>query len=211
MAYLIDVEQLLDLFMTQPTVEDKKGALELGLVKGLVEFKYIGFLYLAWKSAIQDVNISVLLGDTITLVGATGAGKTSLMKLLLRYYNVTSGSIKINGYNVRDVTQGSLRNVLSIVMQDPILFNISIIENLRYIKLLASDEEIYNVCRAAAIHDKIMSFPKSYYTKVGEQGVKLSGGEVQRLAIVRVFLKDPPILVLDEVTSSIDTETESEI
>lgn len=211
MAHLIDAEQLLDLLTTQPTVKDKEDALELGLVKGLVEFEHVGFSYVAGKSTIQDVNISASPGDTIALVGATGAGKTSLMKLLLRYYDVTSGSIKIDGYDVRDVTQGSLRNVLGVVTQDPVLFNTSIIENLRYAKLSASDEEIYDVCRAAAIHDKIMSFPKSYHTKVGEQGVKLSGGEVQRLAIARVFLKDSPILVLDEATSSIDTETESEI
>jgi ABC-type transport system involved in Fe-S cluster assembly fused permease/ATPase subunit len=211
MANLIDAEKLLDLLTTQPTVEDKEGALELGHIKGLVEFEHVGFSYLARKSAIQDVNISASPGDTIALVGATGAGKTSLMKLLLRYYDVTSGSIKIDGYDVRDITQGSLRNFLGVVTQDPVLFNTSIIENLRYAKLSASDEEIYDACRAAAIHDKIMSFPKGYHTKVGEQGVKLSGGEVQRLAIARVFLKDPPILVLDEATSSIDTETESEI
>lgn len=211
MAQLIDAEQLLDLFTTQPTVADKDGALELGRIKGLVEFEHVGFSYLAQKTAIQDINISALPGETIALVGVTGAGKTSLMKLLLRYYDVTSGSIKIDGYDVRDVTQGSLRNIIGVVTQDPILFNASIIENLCYAKLSASDEEIYDACRAAAIHDKIMSFPKSYHTKVGERGVKLSGGEVQRLAIARVFLKDSPILILDEATSSVDTETESEI
>ncbi|KAJ6022449.1 uncharacterized protein N7446_012801 [Penicillium canescens] len=208
---LIDAERLLDLLTTEPAVADKEDALDLGPVKGHVEFEKVGFAYSADRIAIQNINISAPPGETIALVGTTGAGKSTLIKLLLRYYDVTSGRIKIDGHDVRDVTQGSLRNVLGVVSQDPILFNASIMENLRYAKVSASDEEVYEACRSAAIHDKILSFPKGYNTKVGERGVKLSGGEVQRLAIARVFLKDPPILVLDEATSSVDTETESQI
>ncbi|KAJ5104897.1 hypothetical protein NUU61_002244 [Penicillium alfredii] len=210
-SQLIDAERLLDLLTTQPTVTDKEDALDLGPAEGRVDFERVGFSYATRKTVVHDVNISASPGESIALVGATGAGKTSLMKLLLRYYDVTSGSIKIDGHDVRDITQSSLRDVLGVVPQDPVLFNASIMENLRYAKLSASDEEIFEACRAAAIHDKILSFAKGYQTKVGEQGVKLSGGEVQRLAIARVFLKDPPILVLDEATSAVDTETESEI
>ena len=208
---LIDAEQLLDLLTTKPTVADKENALSLGHVEGRVEFEHVEFCYDTKRIAIRDVNIYAAPGETIALVGATGAGKSSLMKLLLRFFDVTSGSIKIDGHDVRDVTQGSLRDALGVVPQDALLFNTSIIENLRYAKLSASDEEIYEACRAAAIHDKILTFTDGYNTKVGEQGVKLSGGEIQRLAIARVFLKNPPILILDEATSAVDTETESEI
>ncbi|EAW06580.1 ABC transporter ATP-binding protein [Aspergillus clavatus NRRL 1] len=210
-SQLVDAERLLDLLLTKPTVTDKEGASDLGSVEGRVEFDHVGFSYNGRKATIQDISLSAAPGETIALVGATGAGKTSITKLLLRYYDVDSGSIRIDGRDIRDVTQGSLRDVIGVVPQDPLLFNASIMENLRYAKPSASDEEIYNACRAAAIHDKILTFAKGYHTKVGEQGVKLSGGEVQRLAIARVFLKDPPILVLDEATSAVDTETESEI
>ncbi|GFF28966.1 heavy metal tolerance protein [Aspergillus lentulus] len=200
---------LLDLLTTKPTVTDKPGAFDLGLVQGYVEFENVFFSYNNGKPALCGINISAAPGDTIALVGTTGAGKSSLVKLLLRYYDVTSGCIKIDGHDIRDVTQSSLRDALGIVSQNPVLFSASIMENLRYAKLDASDEEIYRACRAAAIHDRIFSFPKGYQTQVGEQGVKLSRGEVQRLAIARAFLKDPSILVLDEATSAVDTEAEA--
>ncbi|GFF70404.1 heavy metal tolerance protein [Aspergillus lentulus] len=206
---LIDAERLLDLLTTKPTVTDKPGAFDLGLVQGYVEFENVFFSYNNGKPALCGINISAAPGDTIALVGTTGAGKSSLVKLLLRYYDVTSGCIKIDGHDIRDVTQSSLRDALGIVSQNPVLFSASIMENLRYAKLDASDEEIYRACRAAAIHDRIFSFPKGYQTQVGEQGVKLSRGEVQRLAIARAFLKDPSILVLDEATSAVDTEAEA--
>lgn len=208
---LVDAEQLLDLLTTEPTVADKEGALVLSNVEGRVEFADVAFSYDTKKFAVHDINITAKAGETIAFVGATGAGKSSLMKLLMRYFDVTSGSIKIDGHDLRDVTQGSLRDALGVVSQDPLLFNASIMDNLQYAKLSASDDEIFQACRAAAIHDKILSFTDGYSTKVGEQGVKLSGGEIQRLAIARSFLKDPPILILDEATSAVDTETESEI
>ncbi|PGH31870.1 hypothetical protein GX50_05368 [[Emmonsia] crescens] len=211
MSDLLDAERLLDLFTTEPTVADKEGAPDLGPVEGSVEFEHVNFTYDSKRIAIQDVNISAAPGETIALVGTTGAGKSSLMKLLLRFYDVTSGSIKIDGHDIRDITQGSLRDAIGVVPQDPLLFNTSIMENLRYARLSASDEEIYDACRAAAIHDNIITFTEGYNTRVGEQGVKLSGGELQRLAIARVFLKDPPILIFDEATSAVDTATESAI
>ncbi|KAK2616178.1 hypothetical protein QQS21_000810 [Conoideocrella luteorostrata] len=211
MRDLIDAERLLDLLSTEPTIKDKEDAIDLVNIEGRVEFQDVGFTYDQKREAIHNVNISAEPGETIAFVGATGAGKSTLAKLLMRYYDVTSGSIRVDGHDIRDVTQGSLRDVLGVVPQDPLLFNASILENLRYAKLSASDEEIYDACRGAAIHDKIAAFPEGYHTKVGEQGIKLSGGEVQRLAIARVFLKNPPILLFDEATSAVDTETEAVI
>ncbi|KJZ76838.1 hypothetical protein HIM_03715 [Hirsutella minnesotensis 3608] len=211
MADLIDAERLLDLLLSKPSINDKEGAPSFGQVEGRVEYEHVNFAYDSRRTALHDININVAPGETVALVGSTGSGKSSLIKLLLRYYDVTSGSIKIDGKDIRDVTQGSLRDTLGVVPQDPLLFNASVMENLRYAKLSASDEEIYEACRAAAIHDKIMSFPDGYETGVGENGVRLSGGEIQRLAIARVFLKNPPILILDEATSAVDTETETQI
>jgi ABC-type multidrug transport system fused ATPase/permease subunit len=202
---------LLDLLATEPTVTDKPGAFDLGSVQGYLEFDKVSFSYDDREPAVCDIDISAAPGDVIALVGTTGAGKSTLVKLLLRYYDVMSGCIKIDGHDIRDITQSSLRHALGIVSQSPILFNASIMENLRYAKLDATEEEIHEACRAAAIHDRISSFPEGYLTKVGEQGVKLSGGEVQRLAIARAFLKNPSVLILDEATSAVDVETEAKI
>ncbi|CAH0036281.1 unnamed protein product [Clonostachys rhizophaga] len=209
MSDLVDAERLLDLLSTEPTVVDRPGATELGKVAGHVTFDSVGFSYDTKRPVLHDVNIDAKPGQTIAFVGATGAGKSSLTKLLLRYYDVTSGSIKIDGRDIRDVTQGSLRDTIGVVPQDPLLFNASIMENIRYARLSATDEEVHAACRAASIHDKILTFTKGYRTPVGENGVKLSGGEVQRVAIARAFLKGPPILILDEATSAVDTETEA--
>ncbi|RDA90486.1 hypothetical protein CP533_3021 [Ophiocordyceps camponoti-saundersi (nom. inval.)] len=211
MSDLIDAERLLDLLLAKPDVTDKDGAQALGQVEGRVEFDHVEFAYDARRQALRDINFAVRPGETVALVGSTGSGKSSIVKLLMRYYDVNSGSIRIDGKDIRDVTQGSLRNALGVVPQTPLLFNASIMENLRYAKLSASDEEVFDACRAAAIHDKILAFPDGYETNVGESGVRLSGGEVQRLAIARAFLKNPPILILDEATSAVDTETEAEI
>ncbi|PFH55527.1 hypothetical protein XA68_18112 [Ophiocordyceps unilateralis] len=211
MSDLIDAERLLDLLLAKPEVTDKEGAPALGQVEGHVEFDHVEFAYDARRKALRDIAFSVKPGETVALVGSTGSGKSSIVKLLMRYYDVTSGSIRIDGKDVRDVTQGSLRDTLGVVPQTPLLFNATIMENLRYAKLSASDEEVFEACRAAAIHDKILAFPDGYETNVGESGVRLSGGEVQRLAIARAFLKNPPILILDEATSAVDTETEAEI
>ncbi|GKU06774.1 heavy metal tolerance protein [Fusarium langsethiae] len=211
MSDLVDAERLLYLLQTKPSITDKEGAKELEKVQGRVAFNNVSFSYDPRKPTIQDLSLSVEQGQTVALVGETGAGKSSIMKLLLRFYDINQGSITIDGHDIRDITLSSLRNALGVVPQDPLLFNASVLENMRYARPSATDEEIYDACRAAAIHDKILSFVDGYSTEVGEQGVKLSGGEIQRLAIARVFLKNPPILILDEATSAIDTNTESSI
>lgn len=208
---LIDAERLLDLLKTKPTVTDRDTAKELGPVKGHVSFDHVYFSYDSRKSILEDVDFSALPGETIALVGETGAGKSTIIKLLFRFYDISSGQIKIDGQEIRDITLSSLRDTVGLVPQDPLLFNASIMENLRYARLSATDSEIEAACHAAAIHKKILTFPDGYDTIVGENGVKLSGGEIQRLAIARVFLRDPPILILDEATSAVDTATESEI
>lgn len=211
MSDLVAAERLLVLFQTKPNVADKEGAHDLGPVKGHVEFKNVNFSYDPRQTTIKELSISAKPGDTIALVGTTGAGKSTILKLLLRFYDVSSGQIEIDDHDIRDVTLSSLREVLGVVPQDPLLFNASVMENLRYARPSATDKEIFEACRAAAIHDKILTFADRYDSQVGEQGVKLSRGELQRIAIARVFLKDPPIFILDEATSAVDTNTESEI
>ncbi|KAJ3957926.1 hypothetical protein N0V92_005513 [Colletotrichum tropicale] len=208
---LVDAERLLNLLQTKSTIVESENATELRDVKGHVEFENVSFSYDPRRPTIQDLNISAAPGHTIALVGETGAGKSSIMKLLLRFYDVTSGRITIDDHDIRDITLSSLRDALGVVPQDPLLFNATVMENLRYARPMTTDEEIFDACRAAAIHDRILSFADGYQSRVGEQGVKLSGGEIQRLAIARVFLKDPPILILDEATSAVDTKTESSI
>ncbi|CAG7960305.1 unnamed protein product [Penicillium olsonii] len=207
---LIDAEHLLELLQTQPTVTDKETAQPSVIEKGEVKFQDVHFAYPSRSNTVEGVSITARPGQTVALVGETGAGKSSIMKLL-RFYDINSGSIKIDGQDIRDVTLKSLRETIGVVPQDPLLFNASILENLRYANHSASDEEIYEACKLAAIHSKILCFPKQYDTSVGEQGVKLSGGELQRLAIARVILKNPPIVILDEATSAVDTNTETAI
>ncbi|KAL3298199.1 ABC transporter [Colletotrichum asianum] len=182
---LVDAERLLNLLRTKSTIVESENARELRDVKGHVEFEDVGFSYDPRRSTIQDLNISAAPGHTIALVGETGAGKSSIMKLLLRFYDVTSGRITIDGHDIRDITLSSLRDAFGVVPQDPLLFNATVMENLRYARPMATDEEIFDACRAAAIHDRILSFADGYQSRVGEQGVKLSGGEIQRLAIAR--------------------------
>ncbi|KAI9692673.1 MAG: hypothetical protein M1820_009467 [Bogoriella megaspora] len=211
MSDLIDAERLLDLLKTKASIVDRDTAKDIGPIQGHVSFEHVYFSYDSQKANLEDIHFSASPGEHIALVGMTGAGKSSITKLLYRLYDVDAGQIKIDGHDIRDITLSSLRAALGIVPQDPLLFNTTIMENMRYARLSATDEEIEDACRAAAIHSKILSFPRGYQTIVGENGVKLSGGEVQRLAIARVFLKNPSILVLDEATSAVDTVTEAEI
>ncbi|KAK1962271.1 ABC transporter [Colletotrichum sublineola] len=211
MKDLVDAERLLSLLQTKSTIVDKEDATVLRDAKGCVAFEDVNFSYDPRRPTIHNLNISAAPGQTVALVGETGAGKSSIMKLLLRFYDVTSGRITVDGHDLRDITLSSLREVIGVVPQDPLLFNASVMENLRYARPSATDEEVFDACRAAAIHEGILTFADGYQTKVGEQGVKLSGGEVQRLAIARVFLKNPPILILDEATSAVDTKTEASI
>ncbi|KAI0448801.1 hypothetical protein F5B21DRAFT_518662 [Xylaria acuta] len=208
---LVQVERLLEVMLTKPTVVDKPGARPLRLKGGKVEFRNVSFSYDKKKDILKGVKLSAPPGTTVAFVGATGAGKSTIFKVLDRFYDVTGGSILIDGQDIRDVTLSSLRRCIGIVPQSPILFDDTVINNVRYARLDASDEEVYAACKAAAIHDQIMGFTEGYKTRVGERGVKLSGGELQRVAIARAILKDPEIVLLDEATSAVDTDTEQKI
>ena len=211
MLDLIDAERLLVLFQTKPTITDKEDAKPLKVREGKVAFRHVHFAYDPRKPTLEDINAEARNGQTVALVGETGGGKSTMLKLLYRFYDVSQGSIEIDGQDLRDVSLESLRNALGVVPQDPALFNTTIMENLRYARMDATDEDIYDACRAAAVHDKILTFPDKYQSTVGERGVKLSGGELQRVAIARVLLKNPAIVLLDEATSSVDTDTEASI
>jgi ABC-type multidrug transport system fused ATPase/permease subunit len=206
---LIDAERLLQLLKTNPTVIDSQIPVDLTVKSCKVEFKDVGFSYDERKDVLRNINFVAESGKTVAFVGETGGGKSTMLKLLFRFYDVTKGSITIDGQDLRSVTISSLREALGAVPQDPSLFNQSILENVRYARLDATDEEIYEVCKAAAVHDKIMTFPDKYRSKVGERGVKLSGGELQRISIARVLLKNPKIVMLDEATSAVDSSTEA--
>ncbi|KAL8751046.1 MAG: hypothetical protein Q9184_006201, partial [Pyrenodesmia sp. 2 TL-2023] len=206
---LVDAEQLLQLLQHERKIKD--GSQKLLLKGGAVEFKDVHFSYDGSKQVVKALNFTAKSGQKIALVGETGGGKSTLLKLLFRFYDVTAGSVSIDGQDVRDVTLESLRDHIGVVPQNPSMFNDTVMNNVRYSKLDATDEEVMDACKAAAVHDKILSFTDGYASKVGEKGVKLSGGELQRLAIARAILKDPNIILLDEATSSVDTETESRI
>ncbi|OAL43478.1 heavy metal tolerance protein [Pyrenochaeta sp. DS3sAY3a] len=207
----VDAERLLQLLQTKPSVVDVADARPLKTLDGNIRFDQVSFLYEPGRYALHDVSFTASPGQTIALVGETGAGKSSILKLLIRLYDVSSGRISISNQNIRDVTLDSLRDAVSVVPQAPMFFNASIMENVRYARSTATDAEVNEACRAAAIHDTIMRYPDGYGTQVGERGVKLSGGEAQRLAIARALLKDAPIVLLDEATSSVDTITEAKI
>ena len=158
--------------------------------------------------ALNDVSFSVQKGEFIAIIGPSGSGKSTLIKLLSRYYDVQGGQICIDGQDIREVTQESLRKNIALIPQDPSLFNRTIMENIRYGNLQAGDEEVFEAARKAYIHDYILTLPQGYQSKVGERGVMLSGGERQRIAIARAILKNAPVLVLDEATSALDSESE---
>ena len=209
MKDLVDSEELLRLLQTQPSVQD--GPNEFLFQSGLVEIDRVTFSYKGGNEIIKDLSFHARPGQTIALVGETGAGKSTILKLLFRFYDVTSGSISIDGQDIRDVTLASVREHIGVVPQDPTLFNDTIMANVRYAKLDATDDEVMEACKTAAIHEKITSFKNGYATNVGERGVKLSGGELQRVAIARAILKNSKIILLDEATSSVDSETEAKI
>ncbi|KAI1505229.1 hypothetical protein F5X99DRAFT_416029 [Biscogniauxia marginata] len=209
----IAVERLIDLMLTKPTVVDKENArpLEIKAGGGTVEFRNVRFSYDKNKEILKGLNLIIPAGCTVAFVGETGVGKSTVLRLLNRQYDVTSGSILIDGQDIRDVTQSSLRNCTGIVPQNPFVFDDTIAKNVEYGRLGASMDEIKDACEKAAIHDKIMSFTDKYETRVGERGVKISGGELQRIAIARSILKQPNIVLLDEATSAVDTITERKI
>ncbi|KAK2610812.1 hypothetical protein N8I77_004213 [Diaporthe amygdali] len=208
---LLQAERLLDIMQTKSSVVNKPNAPPFQFSAGAVDFKGVKFSYDNKKQVLKNVNFSVDPGQTIAFVGQTGAGKSTILKLLDRFYDVTEGAIEIDGQDVREVDLHSLRANIGVVPQNPSLFNDTVMNNIRYARLEATDEEVFEACRAAAIHDQILGFAEGYSTRVGERGMKLSGGELQRVAIARAILKQPKIVLLDEATSAIDTETEFQI
>ena len=208
---LINAERMLELFKEQPLVTDSPSAQPLEECTGSVTFSHITFSYDHRRDALADLTFHCPAGTTTALVGESGGGKSTVMRLLYRYYNPISGTISIDSRNVDDLTIDSLRKHIGVVPQDCNMFNESIMYNLRYANQNATDEEIFNACRAASIHDRILAFPDGYATKVGERGVRLSGGERQRVAIARTILKNPRITLLDEATAALDTDTEEKI
>ncbi|ROW16195.1 hypothetical protein VPNG_01761 [Cytospora leucostoma] len=205
---LLQAERLLDIMQTKSSVVNKPNAPPFQFKAGSVKFKDVRFSYDNKKQVLQNIDFSVAPGTTIAFVGQTGAGKSTILKLLDRFYDVTEGCIEIDGQDIREVDLHSLRANIGVVPQNPSLFNDTIMNNIRYARLEATDEEVFEACRAAAMHDQILGFSDGYSTRVGERGMKLSGGELQRVAIARAILKQPKIVLLDEATSAIDTETE---
>jgi ATP-binding cassette subfamily B protein len=202
-------ERIFEVLDTRPEVHDSSTAVSLPPLKGHIKFHNVSFAYESGETVLRNINLEIKPGQKIGLVGPSGAGKTTLAKLILRFYDPTEGKITIDGYDLREVKQESLRRQIGIVLQEPFLFKGSIAENIAYGNPRAPPEKIIEAAKAANIHDFILSLPEAYDTDVGERGHRLSGGEKQRVSIARALLRDPRILILDEATSSVDTATES--
>jgi ATP-binding cassette subfamily B protein len=208
---LIDMEAMFGLLDTEAEIADKPGAPALAVSAGEVRFENIDFGYDPERQILHDVSFTIPAGDTVAVVGESGAGKSTLSRILYRFYDIQAGRVIIDGQDIRAVTQASVRAAIGIVPQDTVLFNDTIGYNIGYGRAGATQAEIEAAARQAQIHDFIVSLPQGYETVVGERGLKLSGGEKQRVAIARTILKDPPILILDEATSALDSRTESAI
>jgi ATP-binding cassette subfamily B protein len=205
---LSNIERMFDLLDTPCEILDRSGAKQLKVSKAEINFEQVSFYYDSSRSILRNINFRIKAGETTAIVGATGVGKSTLARLLLRFYDVTDGRITVDGQDIRNVTQDSLRRAIGIVPQDTVLFNDTIYYNIAYGRPEASREDVLAAAKAAHIHDFIDSLPLAYDTLVGERGLKLSGGEKQRVAIARTLLKNPVILVLDEATSALDNNTE---
>lgn len=205
---LIDMGEMFGLLEQVPEVQDAPDAKPLHIREGKVEFNHVDFGYDPERQILHDLSLTIDAGKTLAVVGPSGSGKSTLARLLYRFYDPQSGAILIDGQNIRDVTQTSLRQAIGIVPQDTVLFNDTIEYNIGYGRPSASKDEIIEAAKSAQIHDFIMSLPQAYQTMVGERGLKLSGGEKQRVGIARTLLKNPSILILDEATSALDSETE---
>ncbi|TXR46694.1 ABCB family ABC transporter ATP-binding protein/permease [Phyllobacterium endophyticum] len=208
---LTDIEQMFDLLDVEREVMDRPGAKPLVIEKGAVRFENVEFAYDPKRPILKGVSFEVPAGKTVAIVGPSGAGKSTLSRLLFRFYDIQSGSITIDGQDIRDVTQDSLRSSIGMVPQDTVLFNDTIAYNIRYGRISATEAEMRNAAELAQIGPFIETLPEGYEAMVGERGLKLSGGEKQRVAIARTLLKAPPILILDEATSALDSATEHEI
>ena len=202
-------ERFVEIMNIAPDIKDKEDAKSLDRVQGEIQFEDVSFHYSENKeNVLSHVNLDVKPGEYVALVGSSGAGKTTLCSLIPRFYDVTGGAVRLDGIDIRDVKLKDLRRQIGIVQQDVYLFAGTILENIRYGKPEATDEEVVNAAMAANAHEFIMSLPEGYNTDIGQRGVKLSGGQKQRLSIARVFLKNPPVLIFDEATSALDNESE---
>jgi ATP-binding cassette, subfamily B, heavy metal transporter len=208
---LIDIENMFAILARKPEIEDRAGAKPLDVRRGAIRFENVSFSYEPARQILKGLSFEVPAGRTVAVVGPSGAGKSTISRLLFRFYEVTGGRIEIDGQDIRDVTQLSLRSAIGMVPQDTVLFNDTIRYNIRYGRWEASDAEVEEAACLAQIDGFIRMAPKGYETEVGERGLKLSGGEKQRVAIARTILKAPPILLLDEATSALDSHTEKEI
>jgi len=208
---LVDMSEMFGLLEQLPEVRDRPNAQALQVLGGSIELFDVHFSYDPERAILKGISLKVEPGQTLAIVGPSGSGKSTIGRLLFRFYDVTKGTFLVDGQDVRDVTQLSLHQAIGVVPQDTVLFNDTIYYNIAYGQANATLAEIKQAAKAAQIHDFIQSLPKGYNTTVGERGLKLSGGEKQRVGIARTLLKDPPILLLDEATSALDTETEHEI
>jgi ATP-binding cassette subfamily B protein len=208
---LVDMREMFTLLDQPPEVLDKKGASALKVGDADLRFEDIHFAYDPERQILKGIDITVPGGKTLAIVGPSGSGKSTISRLLFRFYDVGQGAIRIDGQDVRDISQETLRAAIGVVPQDTVLFNDTIKYNIAYGRDGASEDEIIEAAKAAQIHDFITALPEGYGTMVGERGLKLSGGEKQRVAIARTILKNPPILILDEATSALDSGTEREI
>lgn len=204
-------KRLQEELMREPSIQDAQDAIEAPEFKGYIDYHQVSFGYEEGKDVLEDINLSIKPGETIAFVGPSGVGKTTLVNLLPRFYEVSAGSITIDGYDIREVTMESLRKQIGVVQQDVFLFNGTVRDNVLYGRLDASDEEVEAAIDAAQLREVVEDLPQGLDTEIGERGVRLSGGQKQRLSIARIFLKNPAILILDEATSALDTETEQYI
>ncbi len=208
---IINMDDMFKLLDIPLEIQDKEDAEDISVSSGIVAFENVGFAYNPDREILKDISFTIDGGKTLAIVGESGAGKSTISRLLFRFYDVTNGRITIDGQDIRDVTQKSVRSVIGIVPQDTVLFNDTIYHNIAYGNSAASQEEVIKASKYARIHDFVMSLPQAYDTVVGERGLKLSGGEKQRVAIARTILKNPQIYVFDEATSALDTNTEKAI
>jgi ATP-binding cassette subfamily B protein len=205
------LQRFVELMRTEPSLRDAPDAKTLTEVRGAIDVDHVSFAYRDDLAVLRDVDLHIRPGETVALVGPSGGGKSTLCQMIPRFYDVTEGAVRIDGQDVRTVTQSSLRQNVGVVQQEVFLFADSILENIRYGRPDASDAEVARAAKLAEIYDDIVAMPDGFRTNVGERGTLLSGGQKQRISIARIFLKDPPVLILDEATSALDSVTEAKI